>query len=126
MELTEQEIREGCLLLAEFDGMIYLNELSNKYPNGILVYDDEENDEIFEPDDLEYHTSYDWLMPVWVKFRDMESELNKLNVFAIMEDFIYHFYMVERALTRSKLLVPIQAFRALVSAVKWLNSIDNK
>lgn len=64
-----------------------------------------------------YHSSYDWLMPVWHKFRDLETKG--------MEKMIHCDY-VEK-LESAILWHPItEAFDLLVEAVEWYNSINDK
>ena len=96
MELTEQEIREGKAALDKFMG-----------------------EEITWRIDVSYHNSYDWLMPVWVKFRDIPA-FNSCMPNVIKGQF-------ESKVEYAVVYKPIsEAFRALVSAVKWYDSIEKK
>jgi len=70
-----------------------------------------------------YHTSRDWLHPVWEKFRDItynyankysEEELENINV--------YH-SNIRYNITDG---TPLEAFTALHSAIVWFNSINKE
>ena len=119
MELTEQEIREGSEILALFEGSNFCNDDIETYPNGYFIFEDTG---AIESKDMVYHTSYDWLMPVWVKFRDMMETYPPTN----QQDFLdgySHLQLIKHAIADKPIT---EAFRALVSAVKWYNSIQKK
>lgn len=61
----KQEIIDGNKLIAEFDGGIY----DPVYEQFMFEKDGERN--WVKPDDLQYHTSWDWVMPVWGKCKEI-------------------------------------------------------
>lgn len=58
-----------------------------------------------------YHTSWDWLMPVWVKFSDLQLEDNSI--------FMAHRYSISQIIL---FMTTEEAFTALANAIKWYNS----
>jgi len=66
--LTQQEIEEGNKLIAEFEGMVYTNDDPKAYPQGYMF-----SKELgaITVSDLQYHESWDWLMPVVEKIGDI-------------------------------------------------------
>ena len=111
--LTEKEIIDGTRILAPFNGWIPLDwedELYVKKGNTCLL------------SDMKYSGSYDWLIPVWIEFRnitDVDKRIENVRLIHI------HQSRIEKALLRSEEASPVEAFRALVSAVKWFNGIEN-
>ncbi len=66
--MTKKEIIEGNKLIALFDGFEFLNDNSEFCPNGYFVMNSEEgHNNMHHPEELNYHKSYDWLMPVFEK-----------------------------------------------------------
>lgn len=70
---------------------------------------------------LNYDESYDWLMPVWRKFRD-------LNTPVLWGDNLSKFHNMSKEIARSIVCenTPDKAFDLLVEAVEWYNSINDK
>ena len=112
-QLTEQEIKEGTEILALFEGSSFCNDDTEAYPNGYFMFEDTG---AIESKDMVYHTSYGWLMPVWVKFRDMRLYIDS-------SVYYFHLFECEKSICNQSIS---EAFRALVSAVKWFNSIEKK
>ena len=89
----------------------------------IIIFDSEEDMRAYPILELtswcyswqcQYHTSYDWLMPVWVKFRDLE----KVVPLAQMTECTRLFSNIEKAIVHK----PIdQLFEALAEAIIWYN-----
>ena len=119
MELTEQEIREGSEILALFEGSNFCNDDIETYPNGYFIFEDTG---AIESKDMVYHTSYGWLMPVWVKFREKLSEYRTFEPNEGVQAANHVTTLETNILYGTK----SEAFRALVSAVKWYNSIEKK
>ncbi len=70
--MTEKEIIEGNKLIALFDGFEFLNDNSEFCPNGYFVMNSEEgHNNMHHPEELNYHKSYDWLMPVVEKIESL-------------------------------------------------------
>lgn len=83
--MTKEEIIEGNKLIAEFDS----------YPVS----------------DCNYHASYDMLMPVWVKFRDLKLD-------GVVDNRTHHLHC--EIISISIYNSPIQeAFEKLVEGIKW-------
>lgn len=106
--MTEQEI-ENTKVIAEFMGI-------EKYcieRNGVIEHMGWVGFS-GDVDALKYYNSYDWLFPVWVKFRDLKN-IDKIKFFNL-----WHSVEKERIkifLTESN--TPKNAFTALAEAIKW-------
>lgn len=70
---------------------------------------------------LQYHSSWDWIMPVWIKFRDIdiseESDAIKNN----MHKWIN---CLEKELCSAD--VPYDIFNSLATAIQWYNNYKRK
>ena len=112
---------EGNKVLAEFMGYRYFtwqevkgfgqagwckhDHASPKLANGFLCRTTKE---------LSYHTSWDWLMPVWIKFRDLEfAGKNEMLHSKVKHDLFHKLYRANS---------PSDFFHHLVEAVKWYQS----
>jgi hypothetical protein len=66
---------------------------------------------------LLYSTSYDWLMPIWVKFRDLKIDKNNFD----------EFFIIRRGIENSICYDSItEAFDELVKGIEWYNNLNNK
>jgi hypothetical protein len=126
--MTEQEIIEGNKIIAEFAGaewkkddyddygFCYHNENAIK-PKGCIWG--------YTPDALKYHSSYDWLMPVWAKFRFLDIT----NMVAGSQAKIANEQHNELIDVVGKFVAfrPIEdVFVKMVEAIKWFNEIKSK
>ncbi len=104
-----EDTEDGNKVLAEFMGQhVTPNALRRNVVMGKSFYECE----------LQYHSSWDWLLPVWIKFRDL-----KVDDF----DYIDHSYCVDHLkdlLFRSD--SPSDFFPHLVEAIKWYNQTQTK
>lgn len=64
---------------------------------------------------IPYHESYDWLMPVWVKFRELE--------FDNMGHKINHAHHKQAITYKMAYGTLPELYEALVKAVEWVNSL---
>jgi hypothetical protein len=63
-----------------------------------------------------YLTSWNWLMPVWYKFRDLKMDLALHDY----KTYKQHWYELANDIPRK----PIEhVFKALVEAIKWYNTV---
>jgi hypothetical protein len=99
--MTQKQINKYSILMAEFMG--FKNDGTTFIVFGFV------NNKI----SVKFHTSYDWLMPVWVKFRDMyEPELGKA------------LWDVKENIKTIIVMKPIEeAFEELGKAIEWYNTI---
>jgi len=114
--MKEKEIIEGSKIIGVFDGWqrkdapkhSELNWFHPKYSTVILA-----GIAIFNsPKSFKYHLEYNWLMPVYCKFRDLKLDLLQKH---------YHKQImapVKYALAHGTIE---QLFIELVAAVKWYN-----
>lgn len=65
---------------------------------------------------LKYHSNWNWLIPVWIKFRDLPY----LRIKEVLEHAEYMEY-IQRAICQNE--TPSEAFEALVKGIIWYNSI---
>jgi hypothetical protein len=116
--MTEQE-KEYTILMAEFMGVTsfactptYINPRRENFNCNRCG--------CANPEKMKYHTSYDWLMPVWVKLRDMSlkdfSFYCRRNICDITSDL---------GLSISDKLIS-DVFKELAEGIKWLNGITSK
>jgi hypothetical protein len=70
------------------------------------------NGETYSPEwtTLKYHKSWDWLMPVWIKFRDLEYQERMLNHSHWRSIISNQLYLAKD---------PSELFPLLVNAIKW-------
>jgi len=133
--LTQEQINYYSVLMAEFidvkegfphktDGYGYVQTLEGFEISDFInekYHEQDKNFHQFAIEDLKYHISYDWLMPVWVKFRDLENEIvdyqfNKLAFYVLKAK-------IKDLLTEKD--TPIEAFEELAKAIEWYNTIKN-
>lgn len=104
--MTPEEIVEGNKLIAGFVN---------------LDYDKEKNiwrDRLGNVQPFKYHTSWDWLIPACLKFK------NSTECSARMGGDTYNPFFAEKCLTISYAIMTLeilQVFGALVEAIKWYN-----
>jgi len=69
--MTEQEIIDGNKLIAVFMGIPTCDRCNGcgRYKFGSSIY--------YRPDEMKYHTSWDWLMPVVEKIRSLRAYNNE-------------------------------------------------
>lgn len=63
--MTEQEILEGNILIAEFMGWEVQKDIKN------LWYSNNGSESISRPSSMEFHSSWSWLMPVVEKIESL-------------------------------------------------------
>lgn len=99
----EKEILEGNKLIAIFmGGKLLMNNIYNfpvsfgykeSYDEGGYIGSGKSS--VWDIDEMEYHTSWDWLMPVWYKFRDLKfteetpQKLHNNYVARLAQDIAY-------------------------------------
>lgn len=76
------------------------------------------NNKPFDADQLKYHNSYDWIMPVWERFRDFR--------FNESSEFLWQTHEFHKAkISLAFMYQPITEAHALLhSGIVWLNSIQ--
>jgi hypothetical protein len=125
---TAEEIQDGfmCLykggdktdneILAEFDGFQFHNDDPEQFPKGYYIHPEPGTDG-HTADTLEYSTSWDWLMPVWYKFRDLGIDNLTPDEYEMLRGYW-------NIISLSIPLHPIASvFAKLVEAVKWYNTV---
>lgn len=107
--MNEKEIQEGNRLIAEFMGFEKVND--NKYD---IVYKQENNAYVWECQ-LQYHSSWEWLIPACKKFQNLV--MNKQ--IKPSEEFTQYYESIENAWS----LFEIEhLFRTSVEAIQWYNT----
>lgn len=113
--MTEQEITEGKKLIAEFIGYDWKNyekTIVDEDKSYARLSGDREIDVPLTEEDLEYHTSWDWLMPAWNKFKDIEFS----------PPFPQGHYRICDHIKNAICNCDIElAFKELVEGIKWHN-----
>lgn len=111
--MTPQQITE-TKTIAEFMGYEYHNDYPILFPEGYYQLDELIANK-YLVQQFKYHTSWDWLMPVWEKFKNLDVNNEKEKVNHVDLKGAIRFKITER---------PIQeAFSAIANAIKWYNEI---
>ena len=108
--LTQQEIEEGNKLIAEFEGMVYTNDDPKAYAQGYMF--SKELGAITVAD-LQYHESWDWLMPIVEKLSNEFTLKNKVEYYKLSKDCFW-------ALSITSDITMV--WLAVTSAIKFINS----
>lgn len=110
--MTQKEIKEGNILIALFDGWKH----SGKSGNLVNFYYKENQQS--HSDDLEYHSSWDWLKPVLEKIGNIEyssvSGMREYMNVNFSESKIHIYQKIDIV------------FPAVVGFVKWYNEAVNQ
>jgi len=101
-------------LIAEFMGM---EHCYRPYGNGFMEV--KECGSVIELDDLEYHTSWDWLMPVVEKVNKVSGyddyNTHRLHIQRVFADCVF-----ENAVSKK------EVHKAVVEFIKWYNENKNQ
>lgn len=107
------EASEMKRVIAIFDGFEFVNDAPEDYPKGYYTHKELG---FLTIEEMGYDCSYQWLMPVWVKFRDLK-----------FEDFKYQIEHSERkdiiglAILYGEINI---AFERLSEAITWYNQLN--
>lgn len=77
--MTTEQIKEGNRLLAEFMGWKITGTQFRNIPDNYK--DPNDSDNILSIDDFEYHSSWDWLMPVVQKIKATDTGLDVYSLY---------------------------------------------
>ena len=111
--MTEQIIT-GNRIIAEFMGARFYNDDMEAYPNGYYLSDYP----CSQIKDMEFHKSWDWLIPVCKKWSDLEFD---------GKDQTWEFDHYNELLAINVLSYEIEhAFNQLVSNIEYYNQIKEK
>ena len=102
---------EKTRIIAEFDGCEFHND-DEFYEHGYFLKDTSMVP--LEINELEYDLSYDWLMPVWHKFRDLR--------FRSINDQFTHSHYKESIIKEIANGNEETLFNALAEAIEWYNT----
>lgn len=73
---------------------------------------------------FEFNTRFDWLMPVWYKFRDLKFEdTATFEDRLVLRKYLYLTDKIREAILEGP--TPLEAFKELVSGITWYNSIKS-
>ena len=72
----------------------------------------------FYPEQMSFNTSFDWLMPVWAKFRDLAGD-----TYRGIEHQMMYINIVQKLSRQISRISIEEFFKQMVLAVKWHNSI---
>jgi hypothetical protein len=111
--MTNTEIVEGNKIIAEFMGVDECGKPNWEYRywfiGGISVREDE----------LKYHSSWDWLMPVWGK---LGKEMYKIRRQISGEDYKKAEVLTIHILTSFREVDITSAFNWILEAIQWYNN----
>jgi hypothetical protein len=120
--MTNEELESAIKTVMMFDGWF-----NRKSENGIIYWSKEGQYITRETQLVErtyYHNSWEWLHPVWEKFRDMSKEI------ALKYDektYNTHAYVycngIRKAITDG---TKMEAFTALYEGIVWFNSLNKE
>lgn len=125
-------IQEGNKLIAEFMG---LNEAEDEYPKGLPSHVELWGNFMDNGDKIQYHSSWDWLMPVVEKIIKMDFKANDYDA----PDYTYlrTFGMIDEesrmimvrfnrmGLFMSSTLIEA-TYNAVIGFITWYNTAKNK
>lgn len=104
----EQTVQEQNKIIAEWMGAVYDGRKYWRYPNGkLIIHSNEYRSE------MKYHSSWDWLMPAWYKFRDLAFTDRKNEI-----PHSHHCQSISRAICYEDIG---SAYSRLSNAVEWYN-----
>ena len=117
--LTQQEIEEGNKLIAEFEGMVYTNDDPKAYAQGYMF--SKELGAITVAD-LQYHESWDWLMPMVDKIAEQGHAISISTGYGciVTSNTGEHIHMTEKSYGCTTLIHA--TWLAVTSAIKFINS----
>lgn len=108
-----EQTEEGNKVLADF------MELQFQEANGLRMYSYDDWGYLIS--ELEYSTSWSWIMPVWIKFRDLKIDKKEFDGY--INNSRLHYKKVSNL---GSILIdansPSNFFPHLVEAVKWYQS----
>lgn len=126
--MTQEQIIEGNKLIAEFMGAVVNNYTLGEYEMyGIVscLEDGENEQHFFIPNEMLFHYSWDWLMPVVDKIESIIfNKDNSFNVtigstnFCVIQDSNGEVYESIEDYRESKLLT---TYVAITEFIKWYN-----
>ena len=135
--MTEEQIREGNKLIAEFDGWHHVETPKNKgkghwnKPAGPYAH--------WDLSSMKYHSSWDWLMPVVEKIENMRDEIIDKVYVSIngTECGLWNYFDVKDILREkgepgvlrvknSDKTKIIATWRTVTDFIKWYNSQNKK
>lgn len=130
--MSEQEIIDGNRLIAEFMGAKYGEDSPNKISkNGYLELPDDSNYKFSKwtvrfswIEELQYHSSWDWLMPIYTKINRYISE-------RCLTDFVFATNTEQLHLNLWMALedcsdTPLVLWFHVVEFIKWYNENKSK
>lgn len=108
--MTENEIMEGNKLIAGFLG--WESGRYDNLPNTLHKYSGKEEIRL-HVSELQYHSSWDWLMPAWVKFRNLWDGKNEEHG-KWLDSLGWYLYSSDE---------PMRFFERFVYCLKWYNEV---
>lgn len=115
--MSNTEIQEGNKLIAEFTGMKkYYHSLKDNIDHEQTWYIDDPNKEIYTAD-LKYHSSWDWFMPAWEKFRKC-IDITGNPTEKYYQQYSQHCQQIATAIAH---ITIEESFARLVKAIQWYN-----
>lgn len=121
--MKPEEINEGKGIVAKFMGAKHYPKYKWwKFSKWSDCYVFEQNSHIgFSNRHLKYDTSWDWLMPVWNKFRKLSFSGEYIS--ADYSRHRYFTFIISSKITNCDIEA---AFKELVEAIKWYNLNQQK
>ena len=116
--MKTEEIIEGNKLIAEFEQLKYYPETAN---HGIADNTYQHGIHLFHPEKLQYHSSWDWLMPVVEKIEDIVGHQIIIER-ASLDGKYYKYYFVEDNSYKYSNNKLIGYYQAVVNFIKYYNN----
>ena len=128
--MTEEKILEGNRLIGLFLGMEHVNDAPLIYPGGYYVSED--TNELDLPrfvEQWEFHTSWDWLMPVLKKINFeynitianiADENIQYCEIISNIHDDLLQITWVESRIDKAELIEVVYA--AVINFIKWYNT----
>ncbi len=113
MKIENKDIVSGSVTIAKFMGQKSRVSSYAGRSDIALIYPLDLSGQEMTPEAAEYHSSFDWLMPVWTKFYNLEDSLHPDYI----PDYEWYIGKIKGELLYNN--TPHQAFLRLVDAISW-------
>lgn len=105
----EKKILDGNKLIAEF------MELPKRKASYGLVYNHAPSDNVYEAHELQYHTSWDWLMPVVEKICEFDNQVGS--------DYKRNLSYINLQIFKTSILCHKEAvYNRVIEFINWFNT----
>jgi len=131
--MTDQELEQAIKTVMVFDGWELRNDDPEEYSNGYYKHESKSMTLSTRPSIIRqytyYRNSWNWIHPVWEKFRDMKKDnlyASSLGSFKKMTIDIMHREYCNKIRPHITDGTKMEAFTTLYEAITWFNSLNRE